>query len=114
MDKSAAGRLSEDRARDFLLAMGWEIVDRNFACKLGELDLVAKDGDTLVFVEVRSRSSTTFGSAKESVGGSKKHKLLRTALYYALKKGLEQSPMRFDVIGIDDDRLEHVVDAFWS
>ena len=90
---------------------GYDVLERNFRTKLGEIDIVARDRDTLVFVEVRARSSLRFGRAAETVGPRKRRKLLKTAQAYALARRLD-CPMRFDVIAVEAGRLEHICDAF--
>lgn len=110
MSKSL-GDAAEDRAAAFLAAKGYRIVERNFRAKVGELDIVAKDGDTIVFVEVRRRSSVSFGLPQETVVFAKRRKLIRAAQVYAQARGLD-CPMRFDVIADGPAGLEHIEDAF--
>ncbi len=105
------GVLAESRAAEYLGALGYEVLERNFRAKCGELDLIARDGDTIVFVEVRARNHAGYGSAAETVDFRKRRKLVNTARLYALVRGLD-CPMRFDVIGIEPGRLEHVTSAF--
>ena len=105
------GKSAEDRAVAFLTGLGYEILDRNFTCKMGELDIVARKDGTVVFVEVKSRARTKFGLAQEAVGGLKRAKLLRAAALYAQLKRLD-CEMRFDVIADGPDGLDHIENAF--
>lgn len=95
------GEHLESIAHDYLSERGLVLITRNFLCKLGEIDLIMQDKDTLVFVEVRYRRSSRFGSAVETVDKRKQRKLIRTALLYLKIHHLSQNtPCRFDVIGI--------------
>src|SRR5688572_14271440 len=76
------GTSSEERAVAYLLAHGYHILERNFRCRVGELDIIARDGRELVFVEVRSRRSAHYGSALEAVGSRKQQKVSRVAMLY--------------------------------
>jgi putative endonuclease len=95
---------------------GYKIVDCNYRCRLGEIDLIAKDGDTLVFVEVRSHKSLDFGTPAESVTLTKQQKLIRTARIYLSQKQLEDASCRFDVAEVtfdgDKAKVEIIKDAF--
>ncbi len=105
------GRRGERLAERHLKAKGYRILERNYRLKLGELDLVARDGETVVFVEVKLRAGDAFGSPSEAVGSVKRRKLVRTAQAYIQDKGLD-CPMRFDVISILGETVEHITDAF--
>lgn len=96
------GRAAEDRALQELGAAGLRLVARNFRCRLGELDLVMLDGETLVCVEVRARASARFGSAAESVGVSKQRRLQAAAgLFLAWHPALQRRAVRFDLFAVD-------------
>jgi putative endonuclease len=105
------GARGEDRAARLLESKGYAILARNFRAKFGELDLVARLGELVVFVEVRQRSRSRFGGAAESVVWSKRRKLVRTAQLYVQRHALD-CPMRFDVVAIDGDSVEHIEGAF--
>ena len=105
------GADAEQRAADFLAGLGYTILERNFTCKMGELDIIAQDADTVVFVEVRSRSSLSYGLAQETVVAAKRRKLVRTAQLYIQRHDLD-CPMRFDVVALGPAGLEHFPDAF--
>ena len=106
------GEKAEDRAHQFLVHKGFETVSRNYRCKLGEIDLIMQDGDTLVMVEVRYRKSDTYGSALESITRKKQSRIIAAAgLYLAVNK-IDQ-PVRFDVIAISGDQsLNWIANAF--
>lgn len=94
-----SGQDAEVRAEAFLISKGLQPVARNVFFKTGELDLVMRDGDTLVFVEVRRRKSNRFGSPAESITQSKQNKLILTALLYCQKYKV-RSPWRIDVVTV--------------
>ena len=96
------GRAAEDQALEELSAAGLQFLARNFRCRLGEIDLVMRDGDMLVFVEVRARSNTSFGSAAETVSAAKRHRLCASAgLFLAWHPALQHLPVRFDLFAVD-------------
>ena len=101
------GRIGEDRALAHLHAQGLTLVERNFLCKAGEIDLVMLDGAWLVFVEVRRRASTRFGGAVFSVTPAKQQRLLRAAQLYLLRYRT-LPPCRFDLVAIDAERLSWI------
>ena len=109
-ERLATGRRGEDLAAEHLRAKGYRIVERNYRCKLGEIDIVARDGDTLVFVEVRRRKTTRYGTALETVSPTKQRKVARVAQVYLTHTKADE--VRFDVVGITADDIVHVVDAF--
>lgn len=93
------GALAEDAALSLLREAGLALVTRNYRCLLGEIDLIMRDGDTLVFVEVRCRTPSRFGSGAESIDRRKRGKVVRTAEYYLATSGRGAgAPCRFDVV----------------
>ena len=108
----ALGAEAEARAAQFLQRKRFRVLDRNWTCRGGELDLVCEDGDTLVFVEVRARKDTRHGAPLETVRDLKRRRLIRAAEVYLTKKGLWERACRFDVVAIAGDVVEHVCDAF--
>jgi len=95
------GQDAETLACDYLLKNGLNLITRNYRCKTGEIDLIMRDKDALVFVEVRFRRNQNFGSSSETVNYFKQQKLLRTAQFYLLQHRLtDKVPCRFDVIAI--------------
>lgn len=101
------GRLGEDRALAHLQAQGLTLLERNFLCKSGELDLIMLEGPMLVFVEVRRRASSRFGGAVYSVTPAKQQRLLRAAQYYLLRHKIPP-PCRFDLVTIDNEKLSWI------
>jgi putative endonuclease len=96
------GSLAEQQARGYLTAQGLRWIESNHRCRMGEIDLIMRDREHLVFVEVRIRSSVVYGGAIASVTFSKKQKLIKTALHYLLVNQLhDKQPIRFDVLSID-------------
>jgi putative endonuclease len=91
---------------------GYRIVERNFRCRAGELDVIALDGDVLVFVEVRARRDGARGTGVEAVGYAKQRQVTRVAEIYLAMRGLRPARCRFDVVGITGDRVEVIVDAW--
>lgn len=107
------GEFAEQQACDFLISQGLTLVERNFRCLHGELDLIMKDGETLVIVEVRFRKNAKYGSALESVDFRKQAKISATTEFYLNTLKGEMPRMRFDVIGIlGNGELEWVQNAF--
>ncbi len=106
------GVSSEDRAVDFLQRHGYRIVERNYRCKIGELDIIARDGETLVFVEVRSRRTNIYGSALEAVGPRKQRKVSRVAMQYLSWRRPRFDTARFDVVAITGPEIVLVKDAW--
>ena len=115
ISRVAQGSQAEDLARRFLEARGLELVARNFRCRSGELDLIMRDGEQLVFVEVRSRRHARYGTPAESVTRAKQQRLLRAAALYLQRQRLDL-PCRFDVVAIlqadGEPRVEWIRDAF--
>jgi putative endonuclease len=96
----AVGSGAEERAAAFLEAHGLSILSRNFRTRLGEIDLVARDGATLVFVEVRYRAGESFGGALESITAAKRRRIAAAASQYLDRLGA-QPPCRFDVVAFE-------------
>ncbi|PKO45908.1 MAG: YraN family protein [Betaproteobacteria bacterium HGW-Betaproteobacteria-22] len=109
----SAGINAEQLAATFLTQQGLTLVEKNFRCPYGEIDLIMREAKTLVFVEVRLRSSTSFGGASMSITASKQQKLTRTAERYLQTHG--NTDCRFDVIlmqQIDINAVEWIKNAF--
>ncbi|WP_066639450.1 YraN family protein [Desulfolucanica intricata] len=111
------GRRGETAAVEYLLQKGYKIILQNFRCYLGEIDIIAKEGDTIIFVEVRARSTDSFGLPQESVSIKKQNRLRKLAQYYISKFSISDS-CRFDVLGIMFEAngriksIEHFINAF--
>lgn len=118
-DKRITGDDKERLAEDYLSAQGFELIERNFLCKSGEIDLIMKDPAGkkeayLVFIEVRYRENKEFGGALASITLGKQNKLRRAAEYYLLQHfGNTPPPCRFDVIGIEgQNEISWIKNAF--
>jgi putative endonuclease len=103
-------------AERFLRRQRYAIIERNYRCPLGEIDLIALDGRVVVFVEVRSRTGTKFGSPLESVNRRKQQQITKVALHFLSRHRLHAREARFDVIGItweaEKPKVEHLKNAF--
>ena len=107
-----AGVEAEDLALAYLQRQGLRLKVRNYACRLGEIDLVLQDGATVVFVEVRQRSHRTFGGAAESITARKRGRLIATARHFLAHQG-SLPPCRFDAVLVDGQgHVEWIRDAF--
>lgn len=103
----------ESLAAQYLQKKGYEILCRNYYGRRGELDIVARDGDTIVFCEVKYRSKEACGSPLEAVTPLKRRRICRTAAEYLAAEGYSDAwPCRFDVIGISGGQIRHVINAF--
>lgn len=113
--RKQTGRRGEELAASFLSGKGYRIIERNWRCLTGELDLVAQDSDTLVFVEVRTRSSARFGRAEESITPAKQARLVELAQLYMQEKELAIQHWRIDVIAVQLGRgvpeVNHIENA---
>lgn len=106
------GQEGEILAKNFLLKKKYKIIETNFTCKVGEIDIIAKDKDFLVFVEVKSRSTKKFGLPREAVTIQKQNKIRKVAQFYLQKTQNFDTKCRFDVIEILDNEINHIVNAF--
>ncbi len=118
MDNHLRGKLGEDNAVAFLQRQGYEVLDRNFRCRLGEIDIIARKENFIVFVEVKLRKSFRYGTAREYVTLSKQRKIILAAEFWLAGHPTRLQP-RFDVVelyapeGADRPaRIEHIPDAF--
>lgn len=96
-----AGAAGEDLACAHLEARGFQVLARNYRCRGGEVDIVAREGDVTAFVEVKDRSGRTHGEGYESVNQQKRRRIVLAARRYAARAGLWDAPLRFDVVTID-------------
>jgi len=111
------GIAGEEMALSYLLEQGCRLLEKNYRCRFGEIDLIVEDGNTVVFVEVKTRSSYLFGLPQEAVGRSKRVKIRRLAQNFLLSRGLEEKSIRFDVIAVlysktGDLNIEHLRGVF--
>jgi len=114
--KQLLGKEGERIAEAYLKKKGYKIVERNYRCVLGELDLIVLDRRVLVFVEVKTRTGNGFGTPFEAVELRKQQKMIQAAQYFIAQKGLQQRDSRFDVVGISwpgrEPMVEHIENAF--
>lgn len=114
--KLLLGKEGERLAERYLQKKGYRLVERNYRCKAGELDLIVLDGGVVVFVEVKTRTSAAFGSPLEAVEIRKQRKMIQAAQFFLAEKGLQQRDARFDVVGVSWPGrvpvLEHIENAF--
>ncbi|MEW9093990.1 MAG: YraN family protein [Clostridiaceae bacterium] len=112
------GDLGEELAQSYLIESGYIILEKNFRCKTGEIDIIGKDGNFISFIEVKTRCSDFYGSPGEAVNYVKQCKIYKTAQMYILKKKLHRFNFRFDVVEVilkyesDDFSIKLIKDAF--
>lgn len=111
------GRWGESLAERYLKEKGFTVLERNFRAHRGEIDLIAKDGETLVFVEVKTKTREGFGEPEDWIDEKKQDQIGKVAMGYLMEKGIEQTDCRFDVVGIikigSRTEIRHIEDAFW-
>jgi len=116
MEKKELGKKGEEVALRFLKKKGYRIIEKNYACKMGEMDIIAKEKDTLVFIEVKTRTSALFGPPQLAVNFSKQRQLSKVALNYLKENRLEEVKARFDVVAIllgqKEEGIELIRNAF--
>jgi putative endonuclease len=99
-ERIRVGKTGENAARAYLEELGYSIIEVNYRCPLGEIDLVARDGKTIVLVEVRTKTSRAYGSPEESINAEKARRLRRLALYYLQSKRQNETPSRIDLLAV--------------
>jgi len=114
--RQQTGKAGEKTAVRYLKKKGFKILEQNFTCSLGEIDIIAKDRKNTVFVEVKSRRSLSYGSARMAITAKKQRKISMTALYYLkINRQLDQSA-RFDVVTVlstgEEKMIDHIQNAF--
>ncbi|WP_141553398.1 YraN family protein [Peptoniphilus sp. oral taxon 386] len=114
MNNRNLGAIGESIATKFLEDKGYKILDKNYRALGTEIDIVALDGDILVFIEVKSRSSKKFGNAFEAVNGFKIQNIIRTSMSYIVSKQLDSFQVRYDVVEyyINENYINHIENAF--
>jgi putative endonuclease len=110
-DSANKGAEAEQTAADFLLGQGLKLVTRNFRCRGGEIDLVMRDGSTLVFVEVRARASMDFGGAAASITPAKQGRIILAARHYLAQHSIN-APCRFDAVLLQAGQMQWLKAAF--
>ncbi len=117
-ENAAIGRLGETHAADYLVRHGYEILEKNYRKQCGEVDIIARDRDTLVFIEVKTRRSSRYGTPHDAVDQRKQRQLSRIAQEYLVSHRLEDAVARFDVLGVTLDqqnrpiKVDLIKDAF--
>lgn len=113
-NKRAKGSRNEILASEYLKRKGYRILCMNYRVRQGEIDIVAKDGEAIVFVEVKYRKNISAGHPLEAVNEAKQRQISKTALFYMNQQKLNPDliEMRFDVVGILEDEILHIVNAF--
>ena len=122
LQKIQLGQIGEEAAVSFLERQGYKIVEQNFRNTLGEIDIIAYDGDTICFIEVKTRNSDIFGSPFDSVPVAKQRKIARVALSYLKFKGKYDEKARFDVIAVfvcgdscqNVEIIKNAFETYWS
>jgi putative endonuclease len=99
-ERQNKGARGEQRAVEYLQEQGYRILERNYRCPLGEMDIIAREGKTVVFVEVKTRASDRFGSPQAAIGPQKQRRMTVIARYYLKTQGLLDGPARFDVAAV--------------
>lgn len=115
-ERLSLGKKGEELAITQLKALKYKVLERNFKCPLGEIDIIARDKNTLVFVEVKTRATKDFGGPAAAVDGRKQRQLSKVALAYLNQKKLTDVPARFDVVAVElippSPRIEVIRNAF--
>ncbi len=115
-EKKDLGKIGEEVALRFLKKKGYRIIEQNYVCNLGEMDIIAKEMDTLVFIEVKTRTSMAFGPPQLAVTPFKQRQLSKVALNFLKEKKLEDVKAGFDVVAIllppEKEAIELIRDAF--
>lgn len=106
------GHAYEDMATDFLKDKGYTILEQNYFCKIGEVDIIARCDNTVVFVEVKYRKNDSYGNPLEAVTQAKMRKICRVADFYMMSHKLGEVSARFDVIGVLGNEITHIENAF--
>ena len=106
------GVKGEDLAIEILKREGYKIIYINYKCPFGEIDIIAKCGDSIAFVEVKRRDSKSFGTSLSAIDEKKKRKIVKSALYYLKTEKKAAKRFRFDVVGIDGEEVKLVKNAF--
>ena len=112
MNRRSIGSQGEADARAFLARKGAKILEMNYRRPTGEVDIIARQGKTLLFVEVKRRSSLRYGRPAEAVNRQKQARILRTAQLYLQEKQITDIPVRFDVIEVLPGQIRHIENAF--
>lgn len=114
MNKREIGKTKEESCEKVLVDAGYDIVERNFATRIGEIDIIAENNEELLFIEVKYRKSKQYGYGEESVNKTKARKIFKTARQYIYKKNIQDKQIRFDIISIEDNEIRWIKNSFWG
>ena len=112
MDKLREGSLGEEQAVKALKRQGYKILERNHRTRFGEIDVIAEEGGTLVFIEVKKRNTGQFGDALAAITKTKQRHMVKSALWYMKKHRCFDRSVRFDAVGLDGEQVKIVKNAF--
>lgn len=112
MNRRGFGSEGESIVHDYLIGQGYRVVDMNYRRGPGEIDVIARQGERVVFVEVKRRTSMRYGRPAEAVTPAKRRRIVKTALLYLQEKHLMDCPVRFDIVELTPGRLNHIESAF--
>jgi putative endonuclease len=110
------GYQGENVAKAHLIRKGYRVLETNYHCMQGEADIIARDGEYLVFIEVKYRAGLIGGYPREAVDARKQKRIRKIALHYIAENNIADTPIRFDVIevtGVYEFSVEHIENAFW-
>lgn len=111
MNKRKTGTVYEEKAAAYLKDRGYRILEKNYRCPLGEIDLIAEEDGYLVFIEVKYRRTSRLGTGEEAVNVKKQRRILNAARWYLMERGRE-CPCRFDVVAIQGEKVTLIQNAF--
>ena len=112
LNKRSTGSDYEKLAGDYLKTQGYQVLEYNFFSRAGEIDIIAKHAEYLVFVEVKYRRDNAKGNPLEAISLQKQKTISKCALFYMKKNGVQDIPIRFDVVGILGDEIQVIQNAF--
>ncbi|OOB79306.1 MAG: YraN family protein [Epulopiscium sp. Nuni2H_MBin003] len=112
-NKRQIGSMYEVKAEEYLEKKGYIILENNFRNRTGEIDIIAKDNEYIVFVEVKFRTNTKYGLPREAVNRVKQKNIINVAKFYIERKKLD-SFFRFDVVEVFNNDIKHIINAFWE
>lgn len=113
MNKRNIGSLQEDKAADYLINNGFKILERNYRCKIGEIDVIALKDNVIRFIEIKYRKTNDFGYATEAVSKKKQVKIIKTAQWYINEKKFgDDVSYSFDVIAIQGNNIQYIFNCY--
>ena len=112
MNNKLKGAQGEQQALKYVKKLGYKILEKNFTTKIGEIDIIAQDKNSLVFIEVKNRTSQKFGRPSEAVNNHKQHKIKQVAQLFLQKTKKTSNFCRFDVLEVLDNEINYILNAF--